>query len=170
MVVAFFFVLALISSEVGRKRTPLRPRHICTSRVRIPRHTYVCNEEQNNRVSSCNVAIQRLLDVDQCLNCLWLCSSIVRRILHMLLAWRHWGRGGAHPNCPCRFKGQSLLQQLIEKEVPLLRATWYVKIIYLNATAESQTVSFLDLLSLLCAITLVGFDHLKKKKNRIFPP
>lgn len=35
-------------------------------------------------------------------------------------------------------KGESLLRSLVEKEVPMLRATWYIKVIYLNAMANDQ--------------------------------
>jgi hypothetical protein len=34
--------------------------------------------------------------------------------------------------------GESLLRSLVEKEVPLLRATWYIKVIYLNMLANDQ--------------------------------
>lgn len=35
-------------------------------------------------------------------------------------------------------KGESLLRSLVEKEVPLMRATWYIKVIYLNMMANDQ--------------------------------
>ena len=39
---------------------------------------------------------------------------------------------------PLGSKGESLLRLLVDKEVPLMRATWYIKVIYLNMMANDQ--------------------------------
>ncbi len=39
---------------------------------------------------------------------------------------------------PHAAKGESLLRSLVDKEVPLLRATWYIKVIYLNMINNDQ--------------------------------
>lgn len=39
-------------------------------------------------------------------------------------------------NVPHGSKGEALLKVLVEKEVPLMRATWYIKVIYLNMLAN----------------------------------
>eukprot|EP00741_Cyanophora_paradoxa_P016080 tig00000042_g15522.t2 len=42
---------------------------------------------------------------------------------------------------PHGFKGQTLLDMLVENQVPILRATWYVKVIYLNQYHPSRANS-----------------------------
>ena len=39
-----------------------------------------------------------------------------------------------------RYKGDALLKILIKEQVPILRATWYIKVVYLNLKSNPQKV------------------------------
>jgi hypothetical protein len=45
-------------------------------------------------------------------------------------------------NVPHGFKGEKLLETLASKQVPFLRATWYIKIVGLSEMVSSKILSY----------------------------
>ncbi|KAI9267828.1 hypothetical protein BY458DRAFT_511485 [Sporodiniella umbellata] len=90
--------------------------------------------------------------------------------------WMHELASGVVPlrklarNVPHGFKGEKLLETLATKQVPFLRATWYIKIVGLSEMSQrnaSNAAASMGPQSIQWTMTVTG--HLKKQLNDLVP-
>ncbi|KAI8582593.1 hypothetical protein K450DRAFT_170494 [Umbelopsis ramanniana AG] len=73
-------------------------------------------------------------------------------------------------NVPHGFKGEKLLDTLASKQVPFMRATWYIKIVGMNEMRTNITNNTHSAQQHSLQWTIVVANHLKKQLSEISPP